>query len=669
MFQKILIANRGEIACRVIKTARENGIRAVAVYSDADRGARHVRLADEAYYIGGSAAQDSYLLGHVIIDAALKSGAEAIHPGYGFLSENAAFVEACTKAGLIFIGPSAHSMRSMGLKDKAKEIMAAAHVPVLPGYLGEDQNPMTLHRHGDDMGYPLLIKAVAGGGGKGMRLVTVSGDFMVMLETCKREAMASFGNDHVLLEKYLSCPRHIEVQIFGDNYGNVVHLYERDCSLQRRHQKLIEEAPAPGLSGAMRKAMGDAAVKAARAVNYSGAGTVEFIVDGAKGIENAAFYFMEMNTRLQVEHPVTECITGQDLVDWQIRIAAGERLPLGQEDITRKGHGFELRLYAEDPENNFMPQTGKITHFSYPENMHGLRMDTAVTTGDAVSSFYDPMIAKLIVWGRDRNSALGQLRRALDQTALAGLKCNLDFLGAVIRRPEFQDGQIDTGFIDRFKDELVHKNRAADHPVLALAALFILNPDFKASDPWDLRDGWRMNIDLKIPLIIKDHDKKREIQVTYGKEALFLSIDGQGYDARIVGHSDCDIVLLINGEKHAAKIILESQNVTVFYRGTVSYLYHHIAGIHEEDGLGGGGVITTPMPGRVVHIMVAHGDIVTQGQPLVMIEAMKMEHTIKAQTPGRVDAFSLKIGDQVAEGAVLIRIIEDPIEKRKRGDE
>ncbi|VAW04550.1 Methylcrotonyl-CoA carboxylase biotin-containing subunit, partial [hydrothermal vent metagenome] len=414
MFSKILIANRGEIACRVIKTAQENGIRAVAVYSDADHNARHVRLADEAHHIGGSEACDSYLKADVILDVAIKSGSQAIHPGYGFLSENAEFSEACQKAGIAFIGPGADSIRAMGLKDRAKEIMEKAGVPVVPGYLGEDQSPENLQKHAGKIGYPLLIKAVAGGGGKGMRLVENADDFMPALESCKREAEASFANPRVLLEKYMTRPRHIEVQVFGDNSGDAVYLYERDCSLQRRHQKVVEEAPAPGMSDRMRTAMGDAAVQAAKTIGYSGAGTIEFIVDVENGLEDAPFYFMEMNTRLQVEHPVTELITGVDLVHWQFRIAAGERLPLSQKEIPLAGHALEVRLYAEDPENNFMPQTGTISHFSCPPEGPNFRIDSGVEAGDEVSIYYDPMIAKLIVWDRDRASALRQMGRVLE---------------------------------------------------------------------------------------------------------------------------------------------------------------------------------------------------------------------------------------------------------------
>ncbi|MCF8475055.1 MAG: acetyl/propionyl/methylcrotonyl-CoA carboxylase subunit alpha [Emcibacter sp.] len=659
MFKKILIANRGEIACRVIKTAQKNGIKTVAVYSDADSNARHVRLADEAHHIGGAAAKDSYLLADVILGVALKSGAEAIHPGYGFLSENAEFSEACAKAGIAFIGPSANSIRSMGLKDRAKDIMSKAGVPVVPGYQGTDQTPATLQKQADDIGYPVLIKAIAGGGGKGMRLVEKSADFISSLESCQREAKSSFGNAHVLIEKYLTRPRHIEVQVFGDNFGDAVYLYERDCSLQRRHQKVVEEAPAPDMSEHMRKAMGDAAVKAAQAIAYSGAGTIEFIVDVENGLENAPFYFMEMNTRLQVEHPVTELITGQDLVDWQLRIAAGERLPLVQADIPLHGHAFEVRLYAEDPENNFMPQTGRINHFSTPTQNENFRLDTGVEVGDEVSIYYDPMIAKLIVWGHNREAALRHMGRALENTAISGLKCNLEFLGNIINHSAFQAAHIDTGFIERHKNDLMPQNKRADHHILALATMAELDPNRQGSDPWGWSDGWRMNLDLKTTLTFIDHEEKRAVKVMYREKGFCLTIDDQDIEVQILRHEGVALDLMVNGHKISAKVIKKGQDFTLFYGASVSYLHHYLAGAEGEDETTGSGIITTPMPGKVTQVMVKEGDLVTLGQPLMILEAMKMEHTIKAQIVGKVDMFRLAIGDQVAEGAILIRIIEE----------
>jgi len=658
MFTKILIANRGEIACRVIKTAQKNGIKTVAVYSDADSNARHVRLADEAHHIGGAEARESYLLADVILHAAIKSGAEAIHPGYGFLSENAEFSEACAQAGIAFIGPSPESIRSMGLKDKAKEIMEKAGVPVVPGYRGQDQSPEKLQQAADKIGYPVLIKAVAGGGGKGMRLVEMSSDFIPSLESCQREAKASFGNAHVLIEKYLTKPRHIEVQVFGDNHGNAVYLYERDCSLQRRHQKVVEEAPAPGMSEQMRKAMGDAAVKAAKAIGYSGAGTIEFIVDVSKGLDNAAFYFMEMNTRLQVEHPVTELITGQDLVDWQLRIAAGERLPLTQADIPLNGHAFEVRLYAEDPENNFMPQTGKISHFSIPGEGTHFRLDTGVEAGDEVSIHYDPMIAKLIVWDRDRDGALRQMSKALRATVVAGLKTNLEFLGRIIDHPTFAKADIDTGFIERHRDYLMPEGKVADHNILALASMAELEPHQTGPDPWGFSDGWRMNLNLQTLLTFVDHDEKREIQVTYRKKGFHLLIEGDELEVQILRHDGVELDIAVNGHKVSAKVIQNGQDFTIFHGATVSYLHHYLPGAEGEDEDSGGGVIITPMPGKVSQVMVKDGEVVEAGQPLMILEAMKMEHTIKAQISGTIEGFALAAGDQVADGQILIHIVE-----------
>ncbi len=659
MFSKILIANRGEIACRVIETAQKNGIHTIAVYSDADSTARHVRLADEAHHIGGPAATDSYLLGDVILEVAKHAGAEAIHPGYGFLSENAEFSEACAKAGITFIGPSADSIRSMGLKDKAKDIMSRAGVPVVPGYQGEDQHPEKLKKHADQIGYPILIKAVAGGGGKGMRLVENPDDFISGLESCQREAAASFGNAHVLIEKYLTKPRHIELQVFGDNYGDAVYLHERDCSLQRRHQKVVEEAPAPGMSDKMRRAMGDAATRAAKAIGYCGAGTIEFIVDVQNGLEDAPFYFMEMNTRLQVEHPVTELITGQDLVEWQLRIAAGEAIPLKQEDIPLIGHAFEVRLYAEDPENNFLPQTGKITHFSSPPQDAHFRMDTGVEEGDEVSIYYDPMIAKLIVWDIDRQGALRQMSRALAHTAVSGLKCNLEFLGNIIRHPAFAAADLDTGFIERFKGDLLPENNKADPNILALAAMAELAPRSTGGDPWSFTDGWRMNLDLKTTLTFIDHDEKRDVKVVYRAGGFCLTIEGRNHDVKILQQTGAALDIAVDGQKISAKVIQDGPDITLFYNGTVSYLHHFLAGAEGEDESGGSGVIVTPMPGKVTQIMINDGDLAALGQPLMILEAMKMEHTIKAQIAGRIEGFSLTVGDQVADGEILIRIIED----------
>ncbi|MBT6033464.1 MAG: acetyl-CoA carboxylase biotin carboxylase subunit, partial [Kordiimonadaceae bacterium] len=500
MFEKILIANRGEIACRIMDTARKKGIKTVAVFSQVDAGARHVRLADEAYEIGGPEAKDSYLKADTIIEIAKKSGAEAIHPGYGFLSENESFAQKCEDADIRFIGPTPDSIQLMGLKDKAKQVMLEAGIPTIPGYDGENQNEEFLKSEATKIGYPILIKAVAGGGGKGMRLVDREDDFLPALESAKSEALASFGNDRVLLEKYIKKSRHIEVQIFADMVGNVVYLHERDCSLQRRHQKVVEEAPAPDLSDDMRFELGETATRAAKAIKYRGAGTIEFIVDVEEGLKYAPFYFMEMNTRLQVEHPVTELITGIDLVEWQLRVASGERLPLSQHDIPLNGHAFEVRLYAEDPENQFLPQTGIMHHFSYPKEGVNFRLDTGIDQGDEVSIYYDPMISKLIVWGQNRSEALRNMRRSIKGTSIAGLRTNLEFLYNIFNHDAFKVADFDTSFIEKYSDDLLPKKNNVPVPVLALAALSELMPHRDGNDVWDWSDGWLLNLNLDVIL-------------------------------------------------------------------------------------------------------------------------------------------------------------------------
>lgn len=643
MFDKILIANRGEIACRIMETARRLGVKSVAVYSEADATAKHVRLADEAYLIGGPAARDSYLKADVILEVAKNCGAQAIHPGYGFLSENAEFSEACAAAGIAFIGPSANSIRSMGLKDKAKDIMTAANVPVVPGYQGEEQGSDFLQQQADKVGYPLLIKAVAGGGGKGMRLVEASADFLAALESCQREAEASFGNAHVLLEKYLTKPRHIEVQVFGDSHGNVVHLNERDCSLQRRHQKVVEEAPAPGMSDEMRAQMGAAAVDAAKATDYCGAGTIEFIVDVEKGLDNAPFFFMEMNTRLQVEHPVTEFITGQDLVEWQLRVAAGEPLPLAQADVPLYGHAFEVRLYAEDPENEFLPQSGALKHFTVPLEC---RLDSGVEEGDEVSIHYDPMIAKIIVGGTTRGEALRKMRSVLEQTVVAPLKCNVEFLHKIFAHDVFASGDVDTGFIERYADDLIPDARPVPAEVLAWVTLNELNPQPSGQDPWDCRDGWQMNMSRRVSLVFLDRGEHREVDVTYRTDGLDCNVDGE--------------TLSLNTDaKCPYRIIKDGQNFIIFHAGQVSRLHLYLPGIEGDEEGGGSGTITTPMPGKILKTLVKEGDIVEQGQPLLILEAMKMEHTIKAPIAGSVEQMSLTAGSQVADGQILLKITEE----------
>src|SRR5512134_593019 len=518
MFDKILIANRGEIACRIARSARRLGIRTVAVYSEADAGARHVALADEAHLLGPAAARDSYLRGERIIEVALGSGAEAIHPGYGFLSENAAFAEACAAAGIVFVGPPPAAIRAMGDKSAAKAIMERAGVPLVPGYHGADQSPAVLQQAADRIGYPVLIKASAGGGGKGMRVVERAAEFAPALASAQREALSAFGDDRVLLEKYLPRPRHIEVQVFADSQGNVLHLFERDCSVQRRHQKVLEEAPAPGMTRERRRHMGEAAVAAARAIGYANAGTVEFIAD-----QDGNFHFMEMNTRLQVEHPVTEMITGLDLVEWQLRVAAGEALPLGQDDLAINGHAIEARVYAEDPAKNFLPSVGRISHLRLPEESAHLRVDTGVRQGDEISMFYDPMIAKLIVWDADRRSALRRLRHALTEFQVVGVSTNLQFLSAVAAHPAFASAELDTGLIARHRAELLPEAVPASDAILAVAALSeLMRIDAEAErdasrsgdpwSPWQRRDGWRLNEDNHHMLLFRDG--AREVAVT-----------------------------------------------------------------------------------------------------------------------------------------------------------
>jgi 3-methylcrotonyl-CoA carboxylase alpha subunit len=658
MFEKILIAGRGEIACRIIKTAQKRGIKTVAVYSEADINARHVRCADEAYLIGGAAAKDSYLKADVILDVAKKSGAQAVHPGYGFLSENAEFSESCAAAGIKFIGPSADSIRSMGLKDKAKDIMIAAGVPVVPGYQGETQEAKFLKEKADEITYPVLIKAVAGGGGKGMRLVESSDEFLESLASCQREAEASFGNAHVLLEKYLTKPRHIELQVFGDTHGEAVYLFERDCSLQRRHQKVVEEAPAPDMTDAMRKAMGDAAVAAANAISYEGAGTIEFIVDVRDGLENAPFYFMEMNTRLQVEHPVTELITGQDLVDWQFKVAAGEKLPLRQEELTLKGHAFEVRLYAEDPINDFLPQTGHINYFSVPEENENFRFDTGVEAGDEVSIYYDPMIAKLIVWGTDRAEALRHMSSILENVRLSGVKTNLEFLGAIFKHQAFKDADLDTGFIPRYVNDLLPKDVPASDLSLILTVLSQVKLDENASDPWVIADGFELNREMTTEKTFIDGEEKRVIAMTYGRDEYSLQLGDNHYKAQIIEACAPHIKILLDGLIIKAEVTQSGRDFTVFQGGSITNLHHFVLGVEDASDAGGSGVIITPMPGKVLKVMTAVGDEVIVGQPLLILEAMKMEHTIKSAVDGVIEQLSLSEGTQVSDGEILVKITE-----------
>ncbi|EPX80448.1 acetyl/propionyl/methylcrotonyl-CoA carboxylase subunit alpha [Salipiger mucosus] len=644
MFDTVLIANRGEIACRVIETARGMGLRTVAVYSDADAGAKHVALADRAVHIGGAAPSESYLRGDAIVEAALATGAQAVHPGYGFLSENPEFVEQVEAAGLRFVGPSASAIRAMGLKDAAKRLMHEAGVPVVPGYHGDEQDAQFLAGEADAIGYPVLIKAVAGGGGKGMRVVREPGEFAPALESARAEARGAFGNDAVLIEKFVQAPRHIEVQVFGDG-TRAVHLFERDCSLQRRHQKVIEEAPAPGMSEEMRAAMGQAAVRAAEAIGYRGAGTVEFIVDGSEGLRPDRFWFMEMNTRLQVEHPVTELVTGVDLVEWQFRVAAGEPLPARQEDLSITGHAFEARLYAEDVPAGFLPATGRLSHLAFPE---GLRADSGVRAGDAISPHYDPMIAKLIVHGPTRAIALRKLARGLSETQVAGTVTNLAFLGALAVHPGFARGEVDTGLIERDLDALTEAPETPPRVVAlaALAAAGLLEETAPATGftLWQpLRRSLRLDHageELRCYLKMLGPDRA-EIEVP-GATVEALRRDGgwrfDGVPAEPVAQ-DADTITVFAG--HGLRF------------GVVDPLRRAI------EGAGGSGVIEAPMPGKVVAVLAEPGQTVGAGDRLAVLEAMKMEHTLTAPRDGVIAEVLVEAGAQVEHGAALIRFAED----------
>ncbi|CTQ49617.1 acetyl-CoA carboxylase biotin carboxylase subunit [Jannaschia donghaensis] len=643
MFTKILIANRGEIACRVIDTCRRLGVGTVAVHSDVDAGARHVAMADQAVSLGGAAPADSYLKGDTIIAAAVKTGAQAVHPGYGFLSENPEFVEAVEAAGLVFIGPSASAIRAMGLKDAAKDLMAEAGVPVVPGYQGAGQDPRDLAVEAEKIGYPLLIKAVAGGGGKGMRKVEAPAEFADALDAAQSEARKAFGNDHVLIEKWVTTPRHIEVQVFGDG-EKAVHLFERDCSLQRRHQKVIEEAPAPGMTAEMRAAMGGAAVRAAEAIGYAGAGTVEFIVDASNGLRPDRFYFMEMNTRLQVEHPVTEAITGVDLVEWQLRVASGEGLPLRQEDLTITGHSFEARLYAEDAAGGFLPQTGTLTHLRFP---HGARAETGVRAGDTISPWYDPMIAKLVTHGPTRATALLSLERALAQTQVAGTVTNLSFLRRLTQHAGFRAGDVDTGLIDRDVDTLAARPVPCSR-ARSIAALAALGLD-KGQNSESLH--------LWMPLTWKAH-------LTWRDEDIVAQVVGLGGDRYRVTIDDAEHMVTrdggwrVDGETVPAQVGHAPGMVHVFWGNVYSFDVPDPLAVAAGGGAASG-VVLAPMPGLVKTVFVDAGAEVAAGARLIVLEAMKMEHTLVAPHDGTVGEVLAAAGDQVEAGAPLVRMQED----------
>ncbi|HEY5598149.1 MAG TPA: acetyl-CoA carboxylase biotin carboxylase subunit [Kiloniellales bacterium] len=668
MFDKILIANRGEIACRVMRTARRLGVQTVAVYSEADAGAMHVAIADEAYPIGPAPAAESYLRGEAIIAAAKRAGARAIHPGYGFLSENADFAQACGDAGLIFIGPPPSAIRTMGSKIAAKVLMASAGVPLVPGYHGEDQDPVVLARAAEATGYPVLIKASAGGGGKGMRVVRRGADFAAALDAAKREAKAAFADDRVLIETYLDRPRHIEVQVFADARGNTVHLFERDCSIQRRHQKVLEEAPAPGLTARQRSRMGAAGVAAARACGYVGAGTVEFICQGKN------FYFMEMNTRLQVEHPVTEMITGQDLVEWQLRVALGEPLPLKQSQLAVSGHAIEVRLYAEDPAREFLPASGRLQHLHLPDELPQVRIDAGVRDGDSISVHYDPMIAKLIVWGTDRAGAVHRLRRALAATEVAGPANNVGFLVLLAAHPALAAGEVDTGFIERHRAELLPSRGPASDEVLALACLFVLLRRRQAAEerarrssephcPWHDTRGWRLNVETQSRLDF--HDGERLVAIVVHYRADGYALDLPGGQMPISGEITAPKALsaTLGGRRVTAAIVPQAGELMVIVGGQSHPLRLADPLDSAIDAVVGDGRITAPMPGKVVKVHVAAGEAVTRGAPLIILEAMKMEHAIPAPSDGRIAAVHYAAGDAVEEGAELLTLETYPVLK------
>ncbi len=657
MFKKILIANRGEIACRVIRTARKLGIKTVAVYSEADAEALHVALADEAYLLGPAAARDSYLRGDKIIAIAQKARAQAIHPGYGFLSENEAFAQACEQAGLVFIGPPASAIRAMGSKSEAKTLMGRAGVPLVPGYHGTEQSSARLKREADAIGYPVLIKASAGGGGKGMRIVERAADFAAALQSCQREAKASFNDDKVLLEKYLERPRHIEIQVFADQQGNCVYLFERDCSVQRRHQKVLEEAPAPGMTAERRAEMGKAAVAAAKAVNYVGAGTVEFIAE-----QSGNFYFMEMNTRLQVEHPVTEMITGLDLVEWQCRVAAGEPLPLIQEQLSINGHALEARIYAEDPHKGFLPSIGKLIELRTPSTTASVRIDTGVREGDEISPYYDPMIAKLIVWGDDREQALARLAEALSHYRIVGLATNVEFLYRLVNHAAFAQAHLDTGLIERHRNELLPVTVHLPEEVLAVAVLGELQYEQQQTkkqnepnSPWQRSDGWWLNCDNHRSFKFVYREQSFALTVHYRSKSLLLDLPDRQVVASVKGSPE-NLVISLGAHQFKASMAVDGEDRLIYFDGQTFRLHLQDLLAHAGEEELPEGHLTAPMPGTIVAVHVKAGDRVEKGAALLILEAMKMEHTITAPMTGVVENIFYAQGEQVQEGVELIAL-------------
>lgn len=645
MLRSVLIANRGEIACRIARTAKRLGMRTIAVYSEADAGALHTRLCDEAYLIGGAEPRASYLAVEHVITVARQAAAECVHPGYGFLAENTEFAEACAQAGLVFVGPPASAIRAMGLKDQAKRLMEQAGVPVVPGYHGERQDAKFLREKAYQIGYPVLIKPAAGGGGRGLRRVDKYADFDAALEAATRESQSAFGTGRVLIEKFIASPRHVEFQVFADGHGNVIHLGERDCSLQRRHQKVIEEAPAPGMTEALRHQIGNAAVAAAKAVGYCGAGTVEFVADSTSGLRHEAFWFIEMNTRLQVEYPVTEETTGLDLVEWQFRMAAGEKLPLVQNNIRFDGHAIEARVYAEDPEHGFLPSTGQIVAVDWPS---GIRVDSGVESGDAVPPFYDPMIAKLVARAPTRAGALERLAKALDATAIAGVRTNVPFLASLCRAAAFRDGKVDTGFIDRSLAALGAIPRERDSAAAALGAASLLegrrardatteaeNAAAEDYSPWSTSDGFQLGgaRDVALPLVVDGEDA--EARISYGKDGASLTVAG------VAPASD-------------GRVFFSAEDAFVLRAGRQTRVRIKDFSASSMQAAGGDNVIKAPMHGRVLAVLAAIGERVVFGQRLAVIEAMKMEHTLRAPFAGIVRELSVSTGAQVVEGAPIM---------------
>ena len=665
MFNKILIANRGEIACRVIRTARRIGVKTVAVYSDADRNALHVSMADEAIYIGAAPPRESYLLGENIITACKKTGAEAVHPGYGFLSENASFSRLCKDNGIVFIGPPETAIVAMGSKSAAKSIMSEAGVPIVPGYHGDDQTLDKIRLEAGKIGYPVLLKAIAGGGGKGMRLVKDENEIDQAYAAVRREAMSSFGNDELLVEKYLAQPRHVEFQVFCDQHGHAVYLFERDCSIQRRHQKVIEEAPAPGMSPDLRQQMGNAAVKAARAINYEGAGTIEFLLEA-----DGSFYFMEMNTRLQVEHPVTEMITRQDLVEWQLRVASGESLPLRQEELAIEGHAIEARVYAEDPDQDFMPATGTLEYLQAPGEGRHVRLDTGVLQGDEISVYYDPMIAKLVVWDESRDRALARMTKALSGYHISGVTTNITFLYNIVSSAAFARAQLDTGFIENNKASLFHTSHEDRMQDLPLASLFLLLRLEKTSaarartsdpwSPWNTVNAWRLNEAGRhtgqITMHGKDHDVPVEEIGTERSRRFRITVDNRSVIASGELNGN-ELYADIDGHRRRVVVVPHDGHFTLFSeQGAMQFaLKQPDYGMKDEGS--GADAFTAPMNGVIVDLLVETGADVKKGQPVIIMEAMKMEQTLFAPADGCVTEFYFKAGEQVKGGEELVRFI------------